>query len=47
VMTSKAGDDEVEVPEAHAYGSRSTPLSGTSKTNTPRGSNVEELTSEL
>jgi hypothetical protein len=46
----KAGDVEVEVPPTRADGSRQTPPpgdNGSSKPNTPKGSNVNELTSEL
>jgi hypothetical protein len=47
---SKAGDVEVEVPPTRADGLGQTPPpgdNGSSKPNTPKGSNVNKLTSEL
>jgi hypothetical protein len=44
---SKVRDTEVEIPVTEVGGSGPTPPPGHLKPNTPRGSNVEELTSEL
>jgi hypothetical protein len=44
---SKVRDIEVEIPVTEVGGSGPTPPPGHLKPNTPRGSNVEELTSEL